>query len=75
MSIFLTADQAAAFLGIKQSYLRKLCHQRKVPYFRPNNGKVLFDADELEGFVRAGRVATSDELADRADTFLKGGAV
>ncbi len=72
MSTFFTADQAAAFLGIKPSYLR---HQRKVPYFRPNNGKVLFDAGELEAFVRAGRVATHDELAVHADTYRKGGAV
>lgn len=75
MSNFLTVVQAAAYLGIKTSYLRKLCHLRKVPHFKPNNGKLLFDSIELEAYVRAGRVATSDELADRADTFLKGGAV
>ncbi|KAF0153783.1 MAG: hypothetical protein FD159_2765 [Syntrophaceae bacterium] len=75
MSTFLTAGQAAEFLGIKPSYLRKLCHQRKVPHFKPNNGKVLFDAGELEAFVRAGRVATHDELAVHADTYLKGGAI
>lgn len=75
MKLFLTLPEAASFLGIQPSYLRKLCHFRKIPHFKPNRGKLLFDAAELEAYVRAGRVATNDELSDRADTFLKAGAV
>lgn len=75
MSQFMNVADAASYLGIKPSYLRKLCHFRKIPHFKPNRGKLLFDAAELEAYVRAGRVATNDELSDRADAFLKGGAV
>jgi len=70
---FLTIPQAADFLGFKPSYLRKLCFLKQIPHFKPNGGHLLFDRAELEAYVRAGRVASNSELADRADAILNGG--
>ena len=68
MSTFLTVHEAAKFLGFTESYLRKLCYQRKIPHFKPNKGKLLFDQNELEQFVRDKRVLTAEELDELADS-------
>jgi excisionase family DNA binding protein len=69
-SNFLDISEACELLHVKRSYLYKLTFQRKVPFYKPFSGKVLFDRGELELFVKAGRVATRDELAARADSLL-----
>ena len=70
---FLTVPEAAEYLGLTVSYVRKLCFMRKLPHYKPNGGRILFDADELESYVRAGRVATSGELSDHACKILNCG--
>ena len=64
---FLTIPQAADFLGLKATSLRNLCYRKQIPHFKPNGGRLLFDRAELEAYVRAGRVASNAELADRAE--------
>jgi len=70
MTRFLSVDETASFLGIRKSYLYKLVHERRVPCYKPLGGKILFDADELDAFVRAGRVATHEELEVKAVELL-----
>ena len=70
---FLTVPEAAAFLGLKATSLRNLCYRKRIPHFKPNGGRLLFDRAELEAYVRAGRVASNAELAERADAILNGG--
>ena len=70
---FLTIPQAADFLGLKATSLRNLCYRKQIPHFKPNGGRLLFDRAELEAYVRAGRVASNAELAERADAILNGG--
>ena len=71
---FLTVAEAADYLGSTPAYVRKLCSMRRLPHFKPNGGRLLFDVGELESYIRAGRVASADELADRACAILNGGA-
>lgn len=66
----LNTEQAAAYLGIRKSYLYKLCHLGRVPFYRPSNGKSWFDADDLDRYLDRGRRAADYELADRADALL-----
>ncbi len=58
---FINSDEAARLLGIRKSYLYKLTHQRKM---------LLFDAQELDEYVRTGRVKPQKELAALADDYL-----
>jgi len=67
---FLTVEQVCSILGYKKSYLYKLTHERRIPYFKMRGGKILFDAAELEIWIRAGRVSTRAELAAKADAIL-----
>jgi len=70
---FITVKQASELLGFSEKYVRKLVFLKKIPYFKPLGGKILFDKEELEGIVRASRVASDNELADRADAVLNRG--
>lgn len=64
---FIQLKEAAKYLGITEGYLYKLVHFRKIPYYRPNGKKLFFNVAELDAWVAAGRVATSEELATAAN--------
>ena len=69
-SSFINSDEAARLLGISKAYLYKLTHQRKIPCYKPRGGVLLFDAQELDEYVRTGRVKPQKELAALADDYL-----
>lgn len=74
-TIFLSSTEAARFLGIRLSYLYKLVHEKRLPCYKPRAGALLFDAQELEAYVRTGRVSTQQELENRAEALLNRGRV
>ncbi|MHB0854052.1 MAG: helix-turn-helix domain-containing protein [Rectinema subterraneum] len=70
---FITVKQASELLGFSEKYIRKLVFLKKIPYFKPLGGKILFDQEELERLVRASRVASNEDLAEKADALLNSG--
>jgi len=68
--MFITVKQASELFGFTEKYIRKLVFIKKLPYYKPLGGKILFDKEELERIVRASRVASNNELAARADELL-----
>ena len=62
----LTIDEAAAFAGLKKSYIYQLTCGKKIPYYRPNGGGIYFDKKELETWLKRNRVATSEEIEQEA---------
>ena len=72
---FLTAREAADYLGFALSYLYKLTSTHKVPFYSPTGKHILFKRLELEEWVYNSRVATNDELVAKAQTNImkKGG--
>ncbi|GHT78526.1 hypothetical protein FACS1894130_05270 [Spirochaetia bacterium] len=70
----LTVDDAAQFTGLKKSYLYKLCHLGRIPYFKPTGGKVYFRQNDLEEFIFRGRQSADYEIKAQADRILAGGA-
>jgi len=69
---FLTVEKAAAALGYSKSYIYQLIHRREIPCYK-RGAKVLFDPAELDNWVRRGKIATVDEITDRADAVLNRG--
>jgi len=52
---FMRIEEAAAFLGCKVCFLRRLVAERRIPYYKP--GKyLLFDRNDLIAWVRRFRV-------------------
>ena len=69
---YLSIDQAAKKLGYKKSYLYKLVWSRTIPHYKPNGGRLLFNAGELDEWIHRGKIATTDELETIADAKLNG---
>lgn len=72
MEKFLSVDEVSDILHLRKSYVYQLVHKKALPYFKPRGGKILFDATEIEAFIRAGRVPTDIELQKKADELLTG---
>ena len=70
---FITVKQASSLLGFSEKYIRKLVFLKKIPFYKPLGGKILFDREELERLVRASRVASNEDLAEKADALLNSG--
>ena len=62
----LTVEEAAAFMGLSKNYIYKLVHQRKIPCYKPLNGRVYFKPDELEAFLFRNRQAADYEGVNNA---------
>lgn len=72
----LTSDEAAKYMGVSKSYLYKLTMQQKIPHYKPMGKMCYFNRLELEEWLQANRVATADELSQRAQRLsVKGGAL
>ena len=72
---FLTAPQAADYIGLSINYLYKLTAGHKVPFYNPTGRKLLFKRTELDAWVEVAKVPTDEELQGRIQTELmrKGG--
>jgi excisionase family DNA binding protein len=47
----LSFKEGAKFLGFSESYTYKLTMNRKLPFSRPNNGKIYFSRERLENWM------------------------
>ncbi|MDR1100391.1 MAG: helix-turn-helix domain-containing protein [Treponema sp.] len=62
--------EAAAFTGLSKNYLYKLVYLKKIPFYKPNNGRIFFKQEELEQFIFRGRTSADYEVAEKADRVL-----
>lgn len=65
----LTASEAAAYLGISLSSLYKMTMRKQIPHSKPNGKMCYFNRLELEAWLMSNRVATANELQDRAQAY------
>jgi prophage regulatory protein len=71
----LTVEQAADFTGYTKAYLYKLVNQNKVPFYKPEGGRILFSLEDLKAFCFRNRSAAEYELQEQAEAILNKGAV
>ena len=69
MKKVLTVDEAAKYMGISKSTLYKMMMRREIPYSKPNGKVCFFNRQELEAWLMSNRVATSDEIRDKAEAY------
>lgn len=71
----LTTEEAAAYMGMRKSYLYKLTMNKKIPHYKPMGKVVYFQRKELEAWLLSNRVATDEELSEKAQDYCtrKGG--
>lgn len=69
----LTLKQAAVYTGYSEAYIYKLINQKKIPVYKPENGRILFAQADLNKFVYRNRQAADYELSEQADAILING--
>ena len=71
----LTSDEAARYMGISKSYLYKLTMRGEIPHFKLMGKMCYFNRVELEQWLQRNRVATSEEIEQKAQNYCmkKGG--
>ena len=67
----LTVDEAAKYMGISKSTLYKMMMRKQRPHSKPNGKVCYFDRLELEAWLLSNRVATSDEISERALSYCE----
>jgi len=66
----LNLDEVASYSGLSKSYLYKLTHYNKIPFYKPNGKKIYFKRSEVDNWLLSNRVSTDEELAQSADNYL-----
>ena len=70
----LTTQEAIKYMGASQSYIYKLMMRRQIPHYKPMGKLCYFKREELEDWLTNNRVATIDEIQQKANNYcMKGG--
>lgn len=67
----LTSKEAAKYLGISLSFLRKMMMNRIIPMYKPNGQLCYFDPADLDAYLTSVRIASQDEIRERANEYLR----
>lgn len=62
---FLSILETSEYLKISVNYLYKLTSKRKIPFYNPTGGKLLFKVDELDRWVERTRCTPLYELSKK----------
>ena len=65
----LTSQEAAKYMGVAMSYLYKLTMRKEIPHYKPCGKMCYFNRVELEAWLQRNRVATDEELNQKAQTY------
>lgn len=67
----LTMSEAAMITGLSKSHLYKLVCRKAIPYYKSDGGKInYFDKQELTAWQLQHRIASTDEVEQRATTHV-----
>ena len=66
----LNVQQAAAFLGLKPSYVYNLVFFGKLTAYKPGGKKLLFKLSDLEKYAYSNQKSSSAELTGKADAII-----
>ncbi len=62
----LTVDDLALLAGVSKRTVYRLTGDHKIPYYKPNGKDIYFDRAEVESWLLKNRIATNEELQQRA---------
>lgn len=63
---FYNVNQLGAYTGFSIGYIYKLTHLNKIPFYKPNGGKLLFSKAEIEQWINDSRFSTKAEIESQA---------
>lgn len=71
----LCLDDVALLTGLSKSHLYKLTCNHQIPHYKPNGKQIYFDRLEIESWMKQNRIATADEIEQKAANYLVKGRI
>jgi excisionase family DNA binding protein len=68
-------DDVALLTGLSKSHLYKLTYSHQIPHYKPKGKQLYFDRKEIEDWMRQNKVATNDEIEQKATSYLVTGKI
>ncbi len=68
----LDIDELALYVGLSKTYIYKLTHSNKIPFYKPGGKKIYFKRSEVDNWLLSNRVSTDEELEHGVDNYLVG---
>lgn len=65
MAKYFSITETSEYLKISVNYLYKLTSKRKIPFYNPTGGRLLFKVDELDKWVEQTRCTPLNELSKK----------
>jgi excisionase family DNA binding protein len=65
----LTFEEGCEFTGLSKSYMYKLTHRNKIPYFKPHGKNIYFSREELEKWLLKNPVKTAEAVEQEAANY------
>ena len=66
----LNFSDVALLTGLSNSHLYKLTCEHRIPYYKPNGKHIYFDRAEIEDWMKQNRVATDQEINQKASNYM-----
>lgn len=66
----LTVEEAVKYMGISKPTLYKLTSERKIPFYKPTEGKNYFKRTELNEWLLSNKQLSGQEIESNAVQFL-----
>lgn len=63
-------DDVALLTGLSKSHLYKLTCSHQIPHYKPNGKQIYFDRAEVEAWMKQNRVATTQEIDQKATNYV-----
>lgn len=74
----LCINDVALLTGLSKSWIYQATCSKQIPHYKPNGKQIYFDRAELEAWLKQNRVATANEIDQKATSYVvtgnKGGA-
>jgi len=58
MNKFLTTKSAAEYLNVSRATIYRWISERKIPFYKPNNGRVYFKIEDLDDLIESSLVSS-----------------
>ena len=66
----LTFEEGCDFTGLSKSYMYKLTHRNKIPFFKPHGKNIYFSREELEAWLLKNPVKTAEAVEQEAVNYV-----
>ena len=66
----LNFEDVALLTGLSKSHLYRLTCTHQIPHYKPNGKQLYFDRAEVEAWMKQGKIATDEEVEQRAATYI-----